>query len=156
MNNDEDPTKPLQIEPPKAIEKLNERQELFCQLYSSDREFFGNGVQTYIEVYQPKQNRPNWYKTACSDASQLLSNTKVEKRINDLLELRGLNDGFVDKQLEFLITQHMDFRTKLGAIREYNQLKSRIVSKTESNLTGEFTIILARYPDPNGLKLNGQ
>ena len=133
----EDPTQPLESEAPKIKEeeKLNERQELFCQLYSSDREFFGNGVQTYIEVYDPDQSKPNWYKSACSAASQILSNTKVCNRINELLELRGLNDGFVDKQLEFLITQHMDFKSKLGAIREYNQLKSRVVNNIALNAT---------------------
>jgi hypothetical protein len=104
---------------------LNPRQRMFCELYSSDKEFFGNGVQTYIEVYEPDSTKPNWYKSACASASQILSNIKVCECINYLMELRGLNDTFVDKQLEFLITQHTDFKSKLGAIREYNSLKKR-------------------------------
>lgn len=114
--------------------KLNPKQEAFCQFYASDREFFGNGVQSYIEVYEPDTSKPNWYKTACASASQLLSNIKVCERINELLELRGMNDGFVDKQLELLITQHADFKSKLGAIKEYNKLKQRITEKSETTL----------------------
>lgn len=110
-------------------ESPNQRQERFCLLYATDREFFGNGVQTYIEVYEPKQSKPNWYKTACQSASRLLSNVKVFTRINELLEQNGLNDAFVDKKLLFLISQHADFTNKLGAIREYNKLKQRITEK---------------------------
>lgn len=105
---------------------LNPKQEMFCQLYATDKEFFGNGVQSYVEAYEPNQSKPNWYKTACSRASELLSSPKVCERINQLLEEGGMNDQFVDKQLTFLVTQHADFKTKLGAIREYNQLKSRV------------------------------
>lgn len=112
-------------------EKLNPKQELFCQLYATDREFFANGVQAYIEAYNPDTSKPNWYKTACARASQLLSNLKVLRRINELLELRGLNDAYVDKQLEFLITQNSELSTKLAAVKEYNKLKSRILDKTE-------------------------
>lgn len=111
-------------------DKLNPKQELFCELYTS-KEFFGNGVQTYIEVYDPDTTKPNWYKTACASASQLLSNIKVYTRINDLLESSGLNDQFADKQLLFLMSQHDDKSNKLWAVREYNKLKWRITEKIE-------------------------
>lgn len=111
--------------------KLNLRQELFCQLYATQSEFFGNGVQSYIEAYEPDTTRPNWYKTACASASRLLANDKVIARINEILEQTGLNDAFIDKQLSFLIAQHADFTNKLGAIREYNKLKQRITDKSE-------------------------
>lgn len=107
------------------VGKLEPRQEKFCRLYVSE-EFFGNGVETYLEVYDIDQTKPNWYKTACSAASRLLSNVKVCQRINELLDEAGLNDPYVDKQLLFLVTQHADFSSKLGAIREYNKLKKRV------------------------------
>jgi hypothetical protein len=106
-----------------ALEKI--RQEKFCQLYVS-AEFFGNGVQSYVEAYQFDQSKPNWYKTAAAAASRLLTNVKVCARINELLDETGLNDAFVDKQLLFLITQHDDFSSKIQAIREFNKLKGRI------------------------------
>jgi hypothetical protein len=117
--------------------RLNPKQEKLCQLYASDREFFGNGVESYVEAYEPDQSKKNWYKTACSAASRLLRNVKVSERINELLEQGGLNDQAVDKQLSFLIAQHADFKSKLGAIREYNKLKSRIVERVDHTTKGE-------------------
>ncbi|MFZ2882225.1 MAG: hypothetical protein WA019_04070 [Candidatus Moraniibacteriota bacterium] len=137
------------IKPPKEkkskfIEELEEkekdllaRQERFCQLYSSDREFFGNGVESYLECYDIDRSKPNWYKTACAAASRLLSNVKVYTRINELLESEGLNDSFVDKQLLFLISQQDDKTNKVAAIREYNKLKQRITDKIDLKSDGK-------------------
>lgn len=114
-----------------AESKLNPKQEMFCQLYATEREFFGNGVQAYIEAYEPDTSQKNWYNAACASASRLLSNAKVCERINSLLEEQGLNDQNVDKQLLFLINQHADFKSKAAAIKEYNKLKTRITDKVE-------------------------
>lgn len=116
----------------KTEQWLNTEQEAFCQCYtSSDKEFFGNWVQSYIEVYDPDTSKPNRYKTACVSASQILSNIKVITRINELLDDQWLNDANVDKQLLFLITQFDDKGNKLWAIKEYNKLKKRIEDKLD-------------------------
>lgn len=115
-----------------VTEELNPKQELFCQLYCTDKEFFGNGVETYLEVYDIDKSKKGWYQSACAAASRLLSNVKVLNRINELLEEGGLNDAFVDKQLKFLITQNADYTNKLGALKEYNKLKQRITDKLET------------------------
>lgn len=112
-------------------EKLSLQQQAFCELYSSDREFFGNGTQSYIEAYDIDTSKPNAYKVAQASASRLLSNVIILNKINELLELRGLNDAFIDKQLEFLVTQNAELSTKLAAIKEYNKLKSRILERSE-------------------------
>jgi hypothetical protein len=117
--------------------KLTTKQELFCQLYASDREFFGNGVQSYIEAYEPDQSKPNWYNVARASASQLLANINVCNRINELLEDGGLNDSFVDKQLYFVIAQHEDKSSKVAAIREYNKLKTRIIDRIDHTTKGK-------------------
>jgi hypothetical protein len=59
------------------------------------------------------------------------------------LELQGLNDSYVDKQLELLITQNADFKAKIAAIREYNALKKRIVNKLDLSgmLEGKITFV---------------
>lgn len=111
--------------------KLNPKQELFCKLFASDREFFGNGVQSYIEAYNPDTSKPNWYKTARSCASELLTKPNILKRIDELFEARGLNDQFVDKQLEKLIIQDADYSNKVKAIQEYNKLRQRITNKID-------------------------
>jgi phage terminase small subunit len=129
------------MEENEEINELNEKQKEFCRLYVS-KEFFGNGVQTYIEVYDIDQKKPNWYQTACVCASQLLSNPKVFNHINELLEEQGLTDQFVDKQMLFLIQQHADLTNKLGAIKEYNKLKGRITEKIQK----EVNVIKVKAP----------
>lgn len=110
---------------------LNPKQELFCKLFATDREFFGNGTQAYIEAYDPPRKSKNWYVAARNSASDLLTKPYILDRINELLEEGGLNDVHVDKQLAFLITQNADMKTKISAIKEYNKLKSRILEKSE-------------------------
>jgi Terminase small subunit len=122
--------------------KLNPKQEFFCQLYATDREFFGNGTQSYIEAYDPDQSKPNWYNTARSRASELLTSPNVLARINELLDLT-LNDPHVDKQLALVITQNADYSSKVAAIREYNKLKQRIVEKIDHTSGGKPIPILA-------------
>jgi len=112
-------------------ETLTPRQQRFCELYALDREFFGNWVQAYLEIYDVDTSKPGWYKTACASSSRLLSNAKVFNRINDLLESSGLNDSFVDKQLLFLLSQQDDKWAKMAAIKEYNSMKQRITKKIE-------------------------
>lgn len=118
-------------------EKLNERQKRFCELYASTEEFFGNGVQSYIEAYNPDRSKPGWYNSARSSASENLTKPDILEYINELLDAGGLNNEFVDKQLLFLINQQADFSAKIQAIREYNKLKQRITEKQEIRHTVE-------------------
>jgi hypothetical protein len=126
------------IEYKKKIEhETNARQELFCKLYATDREFFGNGVESYLEAYDVDRSKKNWYKVAQASASRLLSKVIIYERINELLTEFGLNDAFVDKQLLFLISQQADLSAKTQAIREYNKLKSRITEKIDHTTKGK-------------------
>lgn len=109
---------------------LTPRQEQFCQLFVS-KEFFGNGVQSYIEAYDINVSKKGAYDGARTDASRLLTKANICNRINELLDEAGLNDNFVDKQLLFMITQNADFSSKIAAIREYNKLKARITDRIE-------------------------
>lgn len=122
--------------------KLTYDQERFCRVYVSATEFYGNGVQSYIEAYgvqvargtrtklEPGKRKQMTYDSVRSEASRLLTNLNVLDRINELLEDGGFNDEFVDKQLKFLILQSADPRVKLGAVQEFNKLKQRIHEKT--------------------------
>lgn len=108
---------------------LNPQQELFCQYFASDREFFGNGTQSYIEAYDIDITKKGAYNAARANASQLLTKTNITTRINEIFEAHGLNDTFVDKQLEKLIVQDADFSVKLSAMKEYNAMKNRITKQ---------------------------
>ena len=114
--------------------ELNPEQELFCKLFATTKEFFGNGTQAYIEAYDIDIKHKGAYASARTCASNLLTNLNILDRINELLELGGLSNERVDKELLFLITQDAEFSAKLGAIKEYNQLKNRIQKKLEIGL----------------------
>lgn len=124
---------------------LKPEQKLFCELFASDREFFGNGTQAYIEAYNIDLTKKGAYAGARASASRLLTNANVLAYIDTLLETAALNDQFVDKQIAFLIAQNADFGSKMAAIREYNALKQRITSKLNVQVEDKRKEVLARY-----------
>ena len=136
MKKSKKPIKPIKKqkkEKKKEKEReLSPKQELFCVYWASDREFFGNGVQSYIEAYDIDISMPGAYAVARTNASKLLTNANILKRINELLDLGTLNDSFVDKQLAIVINQNTDFGSKTRAINEYNKLKNRITERLQN------------------------
>jgi hypothetical protein len=119
--------------------KLSEKEEYFCTLFASDREMFGNGVQSYIEAFDiqvvnkpdPDDPQQKTYQACRQAAHILLTNSDILKKINEIFEGRGLNDEFVDKQLEKVITQDAEFNPKMKGIVEYNKLKKRTTTQIE-------------------------
>ena len=122
--------------------KLNSQQEMFCQLYASDEEFFAHGTNSYMKAYGLL---PDQKKVAEAAAARLLGSVKICQRINEILEDGGLNDQFVDKQLQFLITQHKDLTNKNVAIKEYNKLKARITDKVDHTSMGQKISLTALF-----------
>lgn len=121
----------------KVDEKLNVRQELFCQLYATRQEFFGNGVESYAEAYDIDKGNPNWFAVSAASASRLLKNVKIIARIQQIMVETGFNDAHADRELSFLMTQHADLSVKLGAVKEFNKLKNRIEDKIDITSKGE-------------------
>lgn len=130
---------------------LSPQEEYFCELWASDRELFGNGTQSYIEAFEVKivkkpdpdsDDNEMTYDQVKWAAHKLLTKANLLKRINEIFESRGLNDEFVDKQLEVVITQNAEFSPKIKAIAEYNKLKKRT---TNSTVTVEHTF--AKYDE---------
>ena len=103
----------------------NPNHESFCQLYASNREFFGNGVASYVEAYHINLEKRGAYASARTGAYRLLTKDDILKRIDELLDIY-INDQVVDKELAFVIIQKADLSSKVSAIREYNQVKNRI------------------------------
>lgn len=105
---------------------LNLQEEMFCRYYTSDTEFYGDGFNSCaaafgFDIYDKREAASCKYK-----AAGLLRTQKILNRINELLQTVTLNNVHVDKQLGFLITQNSDFKSKLGAIKEYNKLNERV------------------------------
>lgn len=110
--------------------KLNEEQDMFCRLYAygSNR---GNGVQCYAEAYSIDLSERGAYNSARANSSRLLTNDNILSYIRSLYEESDLSHTVVDNELAFVIKQNADFRSKVAAIKEYNQLSGRIVKKLE-------------------------
>ena len=115
--------------------KLKLKHRKFCKLYTTTREFFGNGVQAYAEAFNKDLNSKGQYNVCKTLACRLLTKVYILAYINKLLEDMGLNDAHVDKQLAFLVTQNADFGAKMAAIREYNASRQRMTKKIEGTLT---------------------
>lgn len=112
--------------PQKKEVKPNPRQELFCKIYTSDYEIYGNATQSYIKAYDIDVTDKKAYNTACVSGLMLLKKPHIQKRINELLQEGGLNDANVDKQLAHVLNQHHDLNSKLAAIRHYDNRNARI------------------------------
>lgn len=108
----------------------NEHQVKFCHLYAYS-EKRGNGVLCYAEAYDIDLNEPGAYNSARAAASRLLTNGSILSYIRYLYESSDLSDDVVDNELAFVIKQNADFGSKVAAIKEYNQLKQRIIKKIE-------------------------
>lgn len=128
--------------------KLTPKQEKFCELFASDREFFGNGTQAYIEAYNINLSEKGAYQSAMASASRLLSNVKILARIDKHLEDLALNDQHVEKQLGYWITQKLHPQAAVSAIKEYHVLKGKVqgglipqqpttVNNTQFNFNGK-------------------
>jgi hypothetical protein len=128
--------------------KLNPEQELFCELYATDREFFGNGVQSYIEAYDIDVGHgegKTTYETCRARASQLLSNINVLARIDALLELGPLSTQNADKTLAFWMTQRAHPETSMNAVKEFNKLRGRIVDQSKVTHVQKFDVDDVRF-----------
>lgn len=128
--------------------ELTLKEKAFCELFASDKEFFGNGVQSYIEAYNVDLSKKGAYNVAKAQAHRMLTKPYILAYIDSIFEARGLNDTFVDKQLEKLITQDAEFSTKVKAIAEYNKLRGRITDKSESKVTIEMPVPLTDLRKP--------
>jgi hypothetical protein len=98
-----------------------------------------------LEAYDRQIKRVgNWYNTAKANAYRLLTKPHICDRINELLETKGFNDENVDKQHLFLLNQHADLKTKLGAVKAYNELKQRVIKKLEVSADVNFVKLLKK------------
>ena len=102
---------------------LNERQKLFCKLYTTDKFCFGNATKSYIEAYG--LTTATQKKNAGRMGYRLLINVHVKNYINALLDA-GFRDEEVDRELSKVMIQDKDLRSKVTAITEYNKVKNRV------------------------------
>ena len=133
----------------KEIE-ITEQQKVFCELYAYS-EIRGSGVKCYEQAFEIDLSVPSGYNTCKVNASKLLTSTNILSYIRALYSTT-LNEDTVDNELSFLISQNADFGAKLGAIKEFNNLKQRIIKKAEikHELPDDFEIV--RHPAHSSIK----
>lgn len=111
----------------KALNNL--RQENFCKFYlfgfkKGKKTIFrmGNGTLSYMKAYDLKESQ---YNHASVNSHDLLRNTKIKKRMRELLEDNGFNDQVVDARLTEIIKDASPKDSNM-AIKTYNELQKRI------------------------------
>lgn len=131
------------------------KQEKFCRLYTQNSELFGNGTLAYAEAYGydlETLDRTNEkdekgkeipgssefsrvYNMCSSSASRMLRNEKINELITKSLN-ELMKDEVVDAQLAKVIMQDNKLEAKMSGIKEYNNLKQRIIKKTDITSNG--------------------
>lgn len=93
---------------------LNAKQDMFCVLYVENK---GNGTLAYQEAYDCD------YDTAKANASRLLTNANIQRRISALIhEYIGSAGSVVFLELMKLVTQDEKHSVKIQAIKEFNRM----------------------------------
>ena len=129
---------------------LTPQQERFCQLYATQRGFFGNGVRSYVEAYNIHATRPGAYRGARVSASRLLTNANILARLNELLDTGPLAPEAADMELFFIVMQRNDLRAKLAGIHEYNILRGRITKHRKHSIEKQQIKIVMQDYHPVG------
>lgn len=137
------------IQHPDIPDGLNKEQYKFCQLYAYGANR-GNGVLCYGEAYNKDLSEPGVYASCRVGAHRLLTDNNILTYIRDLYETYDLSDVVVDNELAFVIKQNADFGSKVAAIKEYNQLKGRIIKKMELNAGEGVKVVVGKQPEPDG------
>lgn len=137
------------------IKKINQEQELFCIIYTTEGETFGHGTLAYSQAYKidfaslseireqdlnhkdiiGTSEREKAYNTCKVNASRLLTNANIRERIRGLL-LKSFNaDEIIDAKLTSIILQGKD-ADAINAIKHRNDLKQRITKKVDVTTLG--------------------
>lgn len=125
---------------------LSPEQRIFCELYYNPGEFFSNATWAYIKshnydipmlpVSQLTTAEKRKYKVARSAAYQALTSINIIVEGKKILK-SNIHDNFFDNQMVRTASQDKDWASKMAAVKEYNQLKSRILKKIDLTSEGK-------------------
>lgn len=96
---------------------------MFARHYTdfNNKDTFGNAYRSMLASRDWNGNPQN----GMTYASKLRKKPEIQKRIEELLDLRGLNDTDVDLERLKIIKQDRDLTNKNRAIEAYDKLKGR-------------------------------
>ncbi len=131
--------------------KLNINHKRFCQLYTQNSTLFGNATQCYAIAYgydldsldseaiysepdeegktEKLEDSPyeKAYNVCKVEGHRLLTYPNINEYINKLLNEMMTNET-ADAELAWVMKQRVDLAPKLGALREFNKLKNRVLN----------------------------
>lgn len=130
---------------------LNLKCEIFCQVWVDE---LGNGTQAALEAFDitnkelceidwkdltPENilKRKSAENTAAVMAREYLRKPKIIKRIDEIMEERGLNEESVKREHFKLIKQDNDLSVKRSAISDYYKLKGKFVEHVDVTTKGD-------------------
>lgn len=115
----------------KITKSLNPNQILFCQLYSFDKECFGNATLSYMRAYNLKESQR---KNARHHGYRLATNEHILDYRNLLLATRFNNESVDDRHSE-LMHQNKNLVVAMQAVQEFNKVKKRVEDAPISHIT---------------------
>lgn len=129
-----------------AVElELSPQEVKFCEIFWTDNACMGNGTRSYAKAYEisleqlegeSEQETKRRYSDTSSYCSRLLNQSRIKQYLTLLIQ-NSFNNQAVDDELAKLIRQNAKLEPKLGAIREFNRLKQRILDKIDLSSNGE-------------------
>lgn len=140
----------------------NLKHEMFCQYYVNNSILFGNATHSYNEAYKynlddlpdddevydndkksktygkklEKSTYDKAYNVCSVEGARLLRSPKINARITVLLN-ELLTDDIVDGQLAKVIMQDKDIAPKVQAIKAYNDIRGRVIKRTDLTTDGD-------------------
>lgn len=150
----------IEVEEKAALKNI--KHELFCQYYVNNSTLFGNATHSYNEAYEyhldeldkddavydndkksktygkeiEKSSYDKAYNICSVEGARLLRNPKINERIVVLLN-ELLKDEVVDGQLAKVIMQDDEIGPKVQAIKAYNDIRGRVIKKTDITTMGD-------------------
>lgn len=94
--------------------------------------------EAYAKAYDIEIDTSEGKNLANAAGSRLLRNVKFKTLWHKVIEERGFNDEAVDWALADLITNpDVDPSTRRAAIKDYNELRGRVIKKTDITTGGQ-------------------
>lgn len=115
--------------------KINVKCRLFCRLYATSGECFGNGALSYSVAYNRTNKTAKQIASNSQMASMLLKNLEVYSLCEKFLA-ETMDDAIADKELSRVILQSHDLKAKVAAIRAYNDVRGRNQTRVKVGFEG--------------------
>lgn len=104
-------------------------------------------VDAYARAYDIDTSLPKDYNVAASAGSRLLRNVNFQNLWDKVNRERGFNDQAADSRLlDLMVNPGIEPKDRFKAIKHYNELRGRIITKTDLTSDGKPIVTPAIMP----------